>query len=202
MGEALRLFWQFKSFGIAIMQRGFLREFYGYGNGAGGKIGMSEARGLALFMAGSIGFGYLAMAMKDLLRGKEPKPLDNPKTWTAAAAQGGGFGIYGDFLFGEASRTGGGFLQTLGGPTVGKADSAYQLYSAAKRGDDVGAQALRLAYTNTPYLNLFYLRMATDYLVLYELQEAMNPGYLRRMERRQQEQTGQEWWLKPSEVVN
>jgi len=202
MGEALRLFWQFKSFGVAIMQRGFLREFYGYGKGAGGKLGMSEARGLALFMAGSIGFGYLAMTMKDLLRGKEPKPLDNPKTWASAAAQGGGFGIYGDFLFGEANRFGGGFMQTLGGPTVGKAEQLYQLWGSVKRGDDAGAQALKLAYTNTPYLNLFYLRMATDYLVLYELQEAMNPGYLRRMERRTQEQTGQEWWLKPSEVVN
>ena len=37
MGEALRLFWQFKTFGIAVMQRAFLREFYGYGKGAGGR---------------------------------------------------------------------------------------------------------------------------------------------------------------------
>jgi len=202
VGEGLRLFWQFKSFGIAIMQRGLLREFYGYGKGAGGKLGMSEVRGLATFMAGSIGFGYLAMTLKDLLRGKEPKPLDNPKTWMAAAAQGGGFGIYGDFLFGEANRFGGGFVQTLGGPTIGKAEEIYSLWNATKRGDDTGAQALKFAYRNTPYLNLFYLRMATDYLFLYEMQEAMNPGYLRRMEKRTKEQSGQEWWLKPSEVVN
>lgn len=202
MGEVLRLFWQFKSFGIAIMQRGFLREFYGYDKGRGGKLGMSEMRGLALFMAGTMGFGYVAGAMKDLLRGREPKPVENPKTWAAAAAQGGGFGIYGDFLFGEANRFGGGFVQTLGGPTVGKAEQVYKLWGSVKRGDDAGAEALRLAYSNTPYLNLFYLRMATDYLVLYELQEAMNPGYLRRMERNQTNRNGQEWWLRPSEVVD
>lgn len=202
MGEALRLFWQFKSFGIAMMQRGFLREFYGYDKGRGGRFGMSEARGLAVFMAGSIGFGYMAGAMKDMLRGKEPKPIDNPKTWASAAAQGGGFGIYGDFLFGEANRFGGGFMQTLAGPTVNKVEQVYQLYGSLKRGDDAGSQALRLAYTNTPYLNLFYLKMATDYLVLYELQEAMNPGYLRRMEKRQEEQTGQQWWIRPSDIVN
>jgi hypothetical protein len=202
LGEGLRLFWQFKSFGVAMMQKGFLREFYGYGKGAGGKIGMSEARGLAIFMAGSIGFGYMAGAMKDMLRGKEPRPIDNPKTWAAAAAQGGGFGIYGDFLFGEANRFGGGLMQTLSGPTVNKAEQVAQLFGALKRGDDVGAQALRLAYTNTPYLNLFYLKMATDYLVLYELQESLNPGYLRRMEKRQEEQTGQQWWIRPSDIVN
>ncbi len=196
MGEALRLFFQFKSFGIAIMQRGFLREFHGYRNG------ISTAQGLALFMAGSLGFGWMAMTMKDLLRGKEPKPLDNLKTWGAAAAQGGGFGIYGDFLFGEANRFGGGVFQTFGGPSVGKIEEVGRLFGSLKRGEDAGAQALKLAYTNTPYLNLFYLRMATDYLVLYQLQEAMNPGYLRRMERRVEEQNGQEWWIRPSEVVN
>lgn len=201
MGEALRLFWQFKSFGIAMLQRGFMREFYGYDKGRGGRFGMSNARGLALMMASSMAFGYLAMTMKDLLRGKKPKPLDNHKTWMAAATQGGGMGIYGDFLFGEASRMGGGFLATLGGPTVGKADEMFRLWNGIKAGDDVAAQAFRTAINNTPYNNLFYTRMAADYLFLYEMQEAMNPGYLRRMERRVEQQNGQEWWLRPSEVA-
>jgi hypothetical protein len=197
IGEALRLFWQFKSFGIAVMQRAFLRELHGYGP----KSGISQVSGIGLLMLGSLGFGYMAMSMKDLLRGKEPKPIDNPKTWASAMAQGGGLGIYGDFLMGQQSRMGGGFLSTLGGPTVGKLDSAAQLWGAIKRGDDVSAQALRFAVSNTPYNNLFYTRMAADYLALYEIQESMNPGYLRRMERKTEEDTGQQWWLRPSEVV-
>jgi hypothetical protein len=116
-------------------------------------------------------------------------------------AQGGGAGIYGDFLFGEASRLGGGFLETLGGPTVGKLADAKRLFDAAKSGEDVGAQSLRFAVSNTPGNNLFYTRMAADYLFLYELQEAMSPGYLRRMERRAEQERGQEWWLRPSETV-
>jgi hypothetical protein len=201
MGEALRLFWQFKSFGIAIFQRGFMREFYGYDKGRGGRFGISNIRGLGLMMAGSMAFGYVAMTMKDLLRGKKPKPIDNPKTWMAAASQGGGFGIYGDFLFGESSRMGGGFLQTLGGPTVGKADDMFKLWQSAKAGDDVGAKAFRLAVSNTPYNNLFYTRTAADYLALYSIQESLNPGFLRRMERRVEQENGQEWWLRPSEVA-
>jgi hypothetical protein len=198
IGEALRMFWQFKSFGIAIMQRAFLRELRGYGP----KSSISQAKGVALLMLGSLGFGYMAMTLKDLLKGKTPRPLDNPKTWTAAMAQGGGMGIYGDFLFGEASRLGGGFLETLGGPTVGKAADLKRLFDAAKFSEDVGAQGLRFVVSNTPGNNLFYSRMALDYLFLYELQEAMNPGYLRRMERRAEEERGQEWWLRPSEAVN
>lgn len=198
IGEALRLFWQFKSFGIAVMQRAFLREFHGYGP----KFGISQIQGLGLLMLGSLTFGYAAMTMKDLIKGKKPRPLDSPNTWVAAMAQGGGLGIYGDFLFGESSRMGGGFLETLGGPTVGKAADAKRLFDAAKAGDDVGAQGLRFLISNTPGNNLFYARMAADYLFLYELQEAMNPGYLRRMERRAEEERGQEWWLRPSEVVN
>jgi hypothetical protein len=198
IGEALRLFWQFKSFGIAVMQRAFLREFHGYGP----KLGISQVKGLGLLMLGSLGFGYAAMTLKDLVKGKKPRPIDNPKTWAAAMAQGGGLGIYGDFLFGESSRMGGGFLEALGGPTVGKAADAKRLFDAAKSGEDVGAQALRFVVSNTPGNNLFYTRMAADYLFMYELQEAMNPGYLRRMERRAEQERGQEWWLRPSETVN
>jgi hypothetical protein len=198
IGEALRLFWQFKSFGIAIMQRAFLREFHGYGP----KLGISQVKGLGLLMLGSLSFGYAAMTLKDLVKGKKPRPINNPKTWTAAMAQGGGMGIYGDFLFGESSRLGGGFLETLGGPTVGKAADAKRLFDSAKYGEDFGAQGLRFLVSNTPGNNLFYTRMAADYLFLYELQEAMNPGYLRRMERRAEQERGQEWWLRPSEVVN
>lgn len=198
IGEALRLFWQFKSFGIAVMQRAFLREFHGYGP----RLGISQVKGLGLLMLGSLAFGYAAMTLKDLVKGKKPRPIDSPKTWTAAMAQGGGMGIYGDFLFGESSRLGGGFLETLGGPTVGKAADAKRLFDAAKSGEDVGAQGLRFLVSNTPGNNLFYTRMAADYLFLYEVQEAMNPGYLRRMERRAEEERGQEWWLRPSEAVN
>lgn len=198
IGEALRLFWQFKSFGIAVMQRAFLREFHGYGP----KLGISQAKGLGMLMLGSLAFGYAAMTLKDLVKGKKPRPVDNPKTWAAAMAQGGGLGIYGDFLFGEANRMGGGFLETLGGPTVGKAADAKRLFDSVKAGEDAGAQALRFLISNTPGNNLFYARMAADYLFLYELQEAMNPGYLRRMERKAEQERGQEWWLRPSEAVN
>lgn len=202
IGEALRLFWQFKTFGIAIMQRALMREFYGYDYGRGGRFGTSELRGLATLMAGGLAFGYVAMSAKDMIKGRKPRPLDNPKTWAAAMAQGGAMGIYGDFLFGEGNRFGQGFLTTLGGPTVGKADQAFTLWNAFKNGDDAAAKSVKFGISNTPYANLFYTRMAADYLFLHELSESLNPGYLRRMEKRVEQETGSEWWLRPTQMVN
>lgn len=202
VGEGLRLFWQFKTFGIAIMQRAFLREFWGYDKGRGGRFGVSELMGLSTLMAGGMAFGYMAMALKDLLKGREPRPVDNYETWMAAAAQGGAFGIYGDFMFGESNRFGQSFLATIGGPSVSKGQQIVDLWNKVRSGDDAGAQAFRTLINNTPYNNLFYTRIAADYLFLYHIQEALNPGYLRRMERRIEQENGQTFWLKPSEVVN
>jgi hypothetical protein len=50
-------------------------------------------------------------------------------------------------------------------------------------------------------MNLFYSRIVLDYLVLYQIQEALNPGYLRRMERQVEREQGQEFLLAPSEAV-
>jgi hypothetical protein len=40
--------------------------------------------------------------------------------------------------------------------------------------------------------------MALDQMVFNQLQEAMNPGYLRRTEQRVKEQNAQTYWLPPS----
>jgi hypothetical protein len=201
MGEALRLFWQFKTFPIGVIQRGFMREFYGYDLGRGGRFGMSEARGLALLLVATTAFGYMSMTLKELLRGRKPRPPDDPRTWRDAMMQGGSLGMYGDYLLGTQARFGKGFIASLGGPTVGKIEDLSSLYAAVVSGQDPRAKALRLAVQQIPYNNLFYTKTAIDYLFMYELQEAMNPGYLRRFERKITEETGSEWWLRPTEVA-
>ena len=201
MGEALRLFWQFKSFPIGVIQRGFMREFYGYDKGRGGRFGMSEIKGLALLMVASTAYGYLGMTLKDLARGRLPRAPDDWRTWRDSMAQGGSLGIYGDYLTGTQARFGRGFLSQLGGPTVGKADELLGIAQAIQTGQDPRAKMLKFAVSQVPYNNLFYTKAATDYLFMYELQEAMNPGYLRRFERNITDETGAEWWLRPSEVA-
>jgi hypothetical protein len=56
-------------------------------------------------------------------------------------------------------------------------------------------------YQNTPYLNLFYARPVLDYLILWNMQEAVSPGTLRRMERTVAREQDQQFWLRPSVAV-
>lgn len=212
-GELLRFVGQFKAFPVAVLQKSIGRELYGrgykpspYGANVGRELmqsmrsGNGEKLGVAQLMLWTTLFGYGAMAMKDIVKGREPRPVDDPKTWVAAMLQGGALGLYGDFLFGEASRFGGGLTQSLSGPTLGLIDGGYDLFARMRDGDDAAAASFRFAIQNTPFANLFYTRTAMDYLFLHSVQEALNPGALRRMERRIEKENAQQFLLRPSQT--
>jgi len=203
-GEMLRYIGQFKSFSIAMIQMTLGREIYGRGYDTLGeylKKGHGDMLGLAAYIGLTGLMGYAAMSAKDLLRGKEPRPPADPRTWAAALIQGGGLGLYGDFLFGEFNRMGRTFTASAVGPVAGLADTAFDLFSRARRGDDLAGASLNAALQNTPFMNLFYVRPVLDYLIIYRLQEAINPGYLRRMERRIERENGQSFILPPSQFA-
>lgn len=203
-GELLRYVTQFKSFPIAMIQMVLGREVYGRGYDTLGdylKNGRGDMLGLATFIGLSTMMGYAAMSTKDLLKGKNPRPADDPATWAAAMVQGGGLGIYGDFLFNKYNRMGGSFSSSLIGPVPGLADTAADLWTRIRTGDDVAATAFNAALQNTPFMNLFYTRTAMDYLILYRMQEAMNPGFLHRMERRVERENHQTFYLPPTQYA-
>lgn len=212
-GELLRFVGQFKAFPVAVLQKSIGRELYGrgykpsaYGAGVGRELmqsmrsGNGEKLGVAQLMLWTTLFGYGAMSLKDIIKGREPRPADDPKTWVAAMLQGGALGLYGDFLFGEANRFGGGLTQSLSGPTLGLIDGGYDLFARMRDGDDAAAASFRFAIQNTPFANLFYTRTAMDYLFLHSVQEALNPGALRRMERRIEKENAQQFLLRPSQT--
>jgi hypothetical protein len=200
-GEIARAVMQFKSFGVGFTQRVVGRETFGYGARRVRDIRSQEVVGIAQLIAATTAFGYIGMAAKDFTKGKEPRSPNDWKTWVAAMQQGGGFGIYGDFLFGEASRFGNSPVETLTGPTLGKVADIWNIVQSAKAGDDPSAKAFRFALNNTPFMNLFYTRLALDYMVFWRLQEYLNPGYLKRMERRTKQENDQEYLLRPSEAA-
>lgn len=209
-GEVVRFIMQFKSFGLAQQTKVWGRNFRGYGVERRGFLGtlreaLTSGRGERLAIAHTIVmstvFGYLAAAAKDLSRGKTPRQPNDPSTWSAALLQGGGFGIYGDFLLGENSRFGRSALETAAGPVLSNLADLDELRKRAMRGDDTAAASFRFAVNNTPFVNLFYTRMAMDYLITYRIQEELNPGALRRMERRMKNENGQTYFINPSEAV-
>jgi hypothetical protein len=151
--------------------------------------------------------GYGSMVLKDLAKGRSPRdPTQSPsqaaQIMLAAMVQGGGAGIYGDFLFGAASRFGSGTIESIAGPTISTGGRIVDLYHRALAGDDFAARAFNEGLNNTPFVNLFYTRAALNYLVFYRMQEMMNPGYLRRMERETEKANAQTFLIRPSSVVH
>ena len=209
IGEAIRFLGQFKAFPMSVMNKVLGREmaFIRKGRRLGGlstEAGRAEIgrgiRGIAALVITSGFMGYMAMTMKDLLKGKEPRDPRNFKTIMAAFLQGGGLGIYGDVLFKE-QRDAGTVIAGLVGPvpvTIADVGLAFQ-YALTGEGGKSAKAAYRAVSQNIPFLNLFYIKIAFDYLIGFQIMETMNPGVLKRVERRMKKDYNQEYlFTKPS----
>lgn len=210
-GELLRSMMLFKSFPMAIIDK-HLRRLRNIPS-ASGKTAYSVAMLTSLQL-----FGAVALQLKDIRDGKDPRDMTTGKFWLAAAAQGGGLGIFGDILYtgmGGESRGGQANWTGLAGPvfgsmmdvadiTLGNAFRYATADNARERGEVVDrakAGVFRFAKHNTPFINLWYLRGAVDHMVMHDLQEQLSPGYLRRMRRRAKKDWGQDYWWAPGEPL-
>jgi hypothetical protein len=200
VGEVLRTVMQFKAFPIAFTQRVLGRAFQGGEGGAN-----AGAAHIGTLVAGLTIMGYAAMTAKDAIRGYEPRELldeeGNPRVATilAAIVQGGGAGIYGDFLFGEASRSGNSALENAAGPFLSDAARVVNLFARARDGEGKAAEFLTAGVAATPFLNVWWARPALDMLVLNELRETLSPGWLARQDQRRRQQFGQDPLIAPSD---
>jgi hypothetical protein len=197
LGEAVRYIMQFKQFPVTYIVKHLGREL-----NRGDTV---NAGGLANLIVGTTALGYVAMTAKEYAKGRNPREPEDAAGWAklamAAMQQGGGVGIYGDFLFGNANRFGGGVIGTLAGPAAGLLEQYVGVLQAARDGDDPRAKAVRAAVGSTPFANIFYARLALDHLILNSTMEALNPGYLRRYERQVEKDNSQTFWLPPSEAA-
>lgn len=191
-GEAIRFIMQFKQFPITFWTKHVGRELR-----RGGEV---DKMGVAHLAAATTVLGYVAMTAKDYAKGREPRDVsEDPLAITLAAMQqGGGLGIYGDFLFSNANRMGGGVIGTLAGPGAGMFEQYVGVLQAARDGKDPRAKALKATIDSTPFMNIFYARLAFDHMFLHSMQEAVNPGYLRRYQRNIERENNQDFWLPPT----
>lgn len=213
-GELIRFIGQYKSFTASFMQQALGREVFGRGytpaplgesrwgsvTNALFKSGKGEMVGLAQVALWMTFFGYLSMQTKLMLKGQTPRPAD-AKTFLAAAAQGGGLGIFGDFLFGEANRFGNGPITSLAGPVAGSADQLVTLFQKARSGDAKAGDFFRFTVDHTPFINLFWSRPILNYLFLNQLQESLSPGSLHRYEQNIRKNQGNDFLIPPSQFM-
>lgn len=197
-GELLRSGLMYKSFALSLTINQ-IRRFNAI------PTGMGKAAYAAKMSAGLIVLGAVAVQLKEMAKGRDPRPMDDGKFWMAAVFQGGGLGIFGDFFTSQQSRVGGGFAQTLAGPVVGLADSLADVTIApgmrAIRGETVnmGREVSNFARYNTPVLSsLWYERLAFDRMVADQLQLFLDPQAERAMrqqeKRRDKEYRNTTWW--------
>ncbi len=200
-GESLRHLTLFKSFGVAMFERHWKRA--SQIESSAGKLAYSASVFTGLLMAGA-----MTNQLMDIMNGRDPRNINDPKFWVQAALRGGGVGIFGDILntgLGGDNRGGQSNLTGLLGPVYGTAaDVGLTVGSVFKKGtepQDVGANLLRLGYQNTPFIRSWYTKAAFEHAVFHDMQELLSPGYLRRMKRRAQKDFGQSFWWEPGEAM-
>ena len=199
MGEAIRFVGQFKAFPMAIGNKVLGREIAFLRKGPNRDIGRG-IRGLTAIMVTSGFMGYMSMTAKDLLKGKEPRDPNSIKTIMAAFLQGGGLGIYGDVLFKEQRDAGSVAAGLIGPAPTTVIDLGLALtYALSGEGGKAGKAAYRTVSSNIPFLNLFYIKTIFDYMIGFQIMETMNPGVLKRVEKRMKKDYNQEYlFTKPS----
>ncbi|HMR33963.1 MAG TPA: hypothetical protein PKA13_21520 [Geminicoccaceae bacterium] len=197
-GELLRSAAMYKSFPITIMmthlRRGVVEAMSGrwaYGGGY-----------LAAFLVSSTLAGAASFQMREVGKGRDPMSMQDPRFWLQSVLQGGGLGLFGDFVFQDYNRFGGGFAETLSGSVVGLGGTLLRSGQkvATSRGDDLSPELLRLARQYTPGGTIWYARLAYERLVLDQLARMTDPKAMRRMatlERDRLRNYGQRYWWRP-----
>lgn len=190
-GEIIKSALLFKSFGISmmIMQMQRMAEM-----SAG-----NAARYAAGLVIGTTTMGALALQLKAIASGKDPREMDSPEFWGAATMQGGGFGIFGDFLSATQSRFGGGLGQTLAGPIAQDIDAIGKILQS----DKPAWSSIKALKQMLPGQSLWYSKLAFDRLITDQIQEEIDPDYRRawrRMDKYAREQ-GTEFYWAPGETA-
>jgi len=200
-GEFRRSTLQYKSFPVTMMTTHLMRGIANWGQGGG--LYMAKL-GIDLTVMGA-----LAIQLKQVANGKDPRDMTDGKFWGAAFIQGGGAGIVGDFLYAGLNRANAGFYMTaIGGPTAKLVDDTVSLTGFNIQGaitgekTNFGRELVRFLRGNTPGSSLWYSRLAMDRLLWDQLQELADPEYRRafkRVEDRARKDYGQDYWWRPGQ---
>lgn len=202
----IRAMTQFKSFPLTVWNKIVLPAFRDKHTKSN-----FDTAGMAILIGESILFGGAVIAMKDAIKGRKPEAIvaaekldEDPrvalKYTLQAMLQGGALSIYGDLLMQDYTRFGTSFGGTLAGPTASTLGRGMREFSAFMRGEGDPASAIRAINDNLPFVNYPGLRTATDYLVGFMIQDYLNPGYVKRMER-YQERENRPFMLPPTQYA-
>lgn len=195
LGQAARFIQQFKTYPLTVLTKSVDDVMLGDGATSWSqamRTGKANFQGLAYMAVGTTIMAYVAESFRAIADNKTPPDHTRPETWVKMMEKSGMMGLYGDFLLGEYDgRFGRNAFEAAAGPVAGQVQDILELKTKLMNGDKAGTQAMRILVSNTPGANLFWLRGATDYLMLNSIMEHVNPGYIERTKDRLKKQ-GQE----------
>jgi hypothetical protein len=213
-GEIWRTVAQFKAFPIAMFTRHYGRIFntpqglegapLGFQGESKGGRAVNVAASMAGLMFATTLMGGLQTQARALLSGKDaittdPTEEHGRKFWAKAFAAGGGGTFMADVLLATADDPsyglGGhwGLLGPLPGAVGGLVDVAKSKH--------VEADAVRWLSDQMPGVDMWQFRAMYEHWFLHNAQEALNPGYLARIQQRARKNWGQDFWWEPGEAL-
>ena len=210
-GEARMAAVQYKQFGLERMSTHLMRVFY---EGTGSD---RVKRGLAFTLA-SLGAGVVSLQTAEILAGKNPHNMDDPKFWIKSFVKGGAGGVYSDMLadlimgdqYGGRSGPAFGFLGGAAGGLAGDiAKSAWSPFKheifdqeGNRTSQGPGNEIFSSLRRWTP--NTWYTKLAVDRLLWDQLQTLLDPHYresFRRAEQYASRRGGGGYWWAPGEAT-
>mgnify|MGYP000995223496 CR=1 FL=1 len=211
-GEARRSWAMFRGFSMTASHL-FGEELALRGNRAGG-VAMTAGYAAGMLVSLTIA-GAVAIQLREIIKGNDPRKMDDARFWGAAMMQGGGLGIFGDFLYAAQARNGlnaqaaafgpvgqfvgDSFNLTIGnaleiGADLGRGDELGEAVAGARIGRDAADYVGRY----TPLATVWWLRTAFSRGVTDNLHRLLDPeaeeAFARRRKRMEREYGQEQWW--------
>ena len=197
-GEMWRSAMMFKSFPITMVTTHLYRAMSQ--QGLVDKLAYAGVLGM-----GGVVFGGMALQAKDIARGREPREV-TPEFIGAAFMQGGGLGIFGDFLFSDVNRFGGGIAGTLMGPTGELLDKTASLTignaQQILKGEEANVTGETIKYIDRYTPSIWQINLIKS-SIFNQMALAADPRMRKkfnRMVRKRKRDYNQDYWWKPGDL--
>lgn len=174
------------------------------------KGGLNRGEYMSSLIIGMTMAGAMSVQLKQISAGNDPISMfeedgsPNLKFWGAATLQGGGLGIFGDFLFADHNRFGGGFFQSLIGPPAQFFDDTTKLtygnFQDILEGKDTKVAAELVNYIDRylPGQNTFWFRLPLERMVFDQMETWADPKAQEKRKRRdtlrRKDYGNDTWW--------
>ena len=195
-GELARALTQFKSFPITLVMQHLNRALEM-------DKPMNRIAYATKVIAATTVLGGVALQMKELIKGKNPREMDE-KFLLEAQLQGGALGIYGDLLFNDTSRFGNSPTATLAGPIGSTLEDAVKVLQSPFNRDNTAATMFNTAKNYIPGQNLWYSRLITERYLTNNIQKLIDPEFeskTRRSMSKMRREKKQQYWWKPGDTT-